>query len=287
LGGAETAIQDVSDTAYWVAALRARESERPDALFRDPFAGMLAGDRGRQIAAKMGGVRYSSWAVAIRTRLIDDYVLECIASGVDTVLNLGAGLDARPYRMDLPTELRWVEVDHPYVVAHKNEVLRAAASRCRLERFGLDLADGGARCALLEEVARVARNVLVLTEGVVPYLVADQVKSLAADLLAHPVFQTWILEYFAPTVSDSLRGGRLRRKMRNAPFQFAPANWSEFFAACGWQMCEIRYLGEMSRRFGRPVPLPWWVSLLRAIRRTESFDQMVGYVLLSPKSTQS
>ena len=46
-------ISNVSDTARWVAVYRARESARPDALFHDPYAELLAGERGRAIAAFM------------------------------------------------------------------------------------------------------------------------------------------------------------------------------------------------------------------------------------------
>jgi O-methyltransferase involved in polyketide biosynthesis len=42
-------IRNISDTARWAAVFRARESDRPDALFRDPFARRLAGQRGEQI----------------------------------------------------------------------------------------------------------------------------------------------------------------------------------------------------------------------------------------------
>jgi O-methyltransferase involved in polyketide biosynthesis len=31
-------IRNISDTARWMAVYRARETERPDAHFRDPFA---------------------------------------------------------------------------------------------------------------------------------------------------------------------------------------------------------------------------------------------------------
>jgi O-methyltransferase involved in polyketide biosynthesis len=47
----------------------------------------------------------------IRTVIIDDRIKLAIGEGVDTILNLGAGLDTRPYRMDLPKTLRWVEFD--------------------------------------------------------------------------------------------------------------------------------------------------------------------------------
>ena len=95
---AESPIEHVSDTALWVAACRALESERPDALFRDPLAARLAGERGREIARSMPNQAATSWSVVVRTCVIDDFLREAIASGVDTILNLGAGLDTRPYQ---------------------------------------------------------------------------------------------------------------------------------------------------------------------------------------------
>ena len=57
----ESPIHSISDTARWVAVYRARESERPDAVFRDPFAQRLAGERGQQIAASMPFAEKNSW----------------------------------------------------------------------------------------------------------------------------------------------------------------------------------------------------------------------------------
>ena len=64
-------IRNVSDTALWVAVYRARETERPDALFRDPFAGRLAGVRGVQIATSMPFADKATWAWVARTVLFD------------------------------------------------------------------------------------------------------------------------------------------------------------------------------------------------------------------------
>src|SRR4051812_32770729 len=106
-------IQHVSDTAIWVAHYRALESERPDALFRDHLAQVLAGTRGREISESFGRTsRYSRWSVIIRTVVIDQLLQKLAGEGVDTVLNLGAGLDTRPYRLALPPALRWIEVDY-------------------------------------------------------------------------------------------------------------------------------------------------------------------------------
>jgi O-methyltransferase involved in polyketide biosynthesis len=37
------------------------------------------------------------------------------------MVNLCAGLDARPYRMTLPSPLQWIEVDLPDLLAYKTE----------------------------------------------------------------------------------------------------------------------------------------------------------------------
>src|SRR5437667_7127565 len=113
---AESLIKGVSDTAFMVAAWRAAESERPDALFRDPFAGRLAGQHGRAIIASLNRSFLRGWQVVIRTVIIDELIQKAVAAGTDSIVNLGAGLDARPYRMELPAGLRWIEVDYPHVI---------------------------------------------------------------------------------------------------------------------------------------------------------------------------
>src|SRR5205807_9545136 len=109
----EPLIRNVSDTALWAAVYRAAETERPDALFRDPYARRLAAERGRQIAESLPAAIRADWAWVGRTYLFDQLIAEQLRQGVDMVVNLAAGLDARPYRMDLPSSLQWIEVDLP------------------------------------------------------------------------------------------------------------------------------------------------------------------------------
>src|ERR1700687_3539352 len=104
-----TLIHNISDTARWAAVYRARESERKDALFRDPFARRLAGERGEQIADALPKGNRNTWSWVMRTWLFDQLIAEQISQGVDLVVNLAAGLDARPYRLALPSSLAWVE----------------------------------------------------------------------------------------------------------------------------------------------------------------------------------
>jgi methyltransferase (TIGR00027 family) len=277
---AETLISDVSDTALWVAAYRDRETARPDALFHDPLAGRLAGEKGRKIAETVGRGNYVAWMIAVRTRIIDAFINELIAEGVDTVVNLGAGLDTRPYRLALPATLDWIEVDYANIIDLKETRLRDEQPRCRLRRVKLDLTDRAARNALFDEISAGANKALVLTEGVVPYLKNTDVAALADDLHARDKFRWWIADYFAPVLLRVVRwGGLARRRLRNAPFQFSAEDTFGFFSQHGWQERETRYLVPESRKFGRAVPSAWLITLLRAFVPRDKRDRFRGYTL--------
>ena len=122
-------MHNVSDTALWVAEYRARETERPDAVFTDPYARRLSGERGRRIVENLPGGKRQMWALVSRTWVIDRFVAEQVRLGVDLVINLGAGLDTRPYRMDLPGTLKWVEVDLPQPLDYKEAILKSDTPR--------------------------------------------------------------------------------------------------------------------------------------------------------------
>lgn len=71
--------------------------------------------------------------------IIDDFVTQAIERGIDAVVNLGAGLDSRPYRFDLPRALAWIEVDYPSIIDLKEERLAADVPSCHVERIKMDL----------------------------------------------------------------------------------------------------------------------------------------------------
>lgn len=96
-------IENVSDTARWVAVYRAMESARPEALFHDPFASGLAGDRGTEIVDGLKRGRSLATPMIVRTVVFDEIILDRVAKGADLVVNLAAGLDVRPWRMRLPS----------------------------------------------------------------------------------------------------------------------------------------------------------------------------------------
>src|SRR3989475_2969204 len=90
-----------------ISMYRAWESERADALFHDPYARRLAGPQGETIVRTMPKARTWAWPMVVRTCLFDELILRAIErDGVGTVLNLAAGLDARPWRLPLSPALR-------------------------------------------------------------------------------------------------------------------------------------------------------------------------------------
>lgn len=277
-------IEHVSDTARWVALYRAMESERPDALFRDPFARRLAGERAERIVASMKHGRRWAWPMVVRTAVMDELIQRAVdRDGVDTVLNLASGLDARPYRMALPSALRWIEVDFPDVIGYKREQLAEARPVCRLEQVGLDLTDLPARRALFADVGRGSKQVLVVSEGLLIYLSPDRVGGLAQDLAVQPSFRWWLIDLASPRLLKMMMKTWGRAVAAgNAPFLFAPPEGTGFFDPHGWREAEFRSTWDEANRLHR-ADVPWfWKVLTRfsSAKRREEGRRMSAIVLL-------
>lgn len=174
-------IRNVSDTALWVTIYRAMESERPDRIFDDPYARRLGGERGEAIVRAMPKGAATAWPMIVRTAVMDEIVLRCVADGAATVLNLAAGLDARPWRLDLPASLRWLHVDMPEMVGYFRERMVGAVPRCEVEFVAADLREADTRRALFAR-ASAHGPVLVISEGLLVYLTPAEVGELARDL---------------------------------------------------------------------------------------------------------
>jgi methyltransferase (TIGR00027 family) len=262
-------IRDVSDTALWMATVRAAEGERPDAVFHDPLAGLLAGERGRRISRSLSRSAMVSWGVVARTCAIDRLVDEALQAGVDTVLNLGAGLDTRPYRMKLPAHLNWIEIDFPVIVEAKQARLIGYRPACSIERVGMDLLDPLARGELLARCAANPKKTLVITEGVISYFSNDEVANLAAELHATAPIAFWIQDFDNAGQRGMPRGWA--KKLKAAPFRFQPGDWFEFFKNKSWETHHVITLYEESKRINRPYPLDFPFGLImRALPREMS-----------------
>ncbi len=250
-----SSVRSISDTARWVAYFRALESRRPDALFRDPFAEVLAGERGFEIANTLPEGNKHDWAWVARTFLFDRFLAREIEAGSDVVLNLAAGLDARPYRLPLPSDLRWIEVDLPEVISYKEDVLANETPRCKLERITLDLSDVQARRRLFEGLDLEAKKVVVASEGLLIYFTAEAVGLLAKDLARGNHFTSWIIDLASPgqlKLMQRTTGKQLSEA--GAPFQFGPLEGSNFFSPFGWEPTDVQGMLKTAAEFNRLPP---------------------------------
>jgi methyltransferase (TIGR00027 family) len=256
----EPLVRNISDTARWAAVYRARETERPEALFRDPYARRLAGERGEQITNSMPFSDRATWAWVMRTYLFDQLITEQIGQGADMVVNLAAGLDARPYRIKLPASLQWIEIDLPEILTYKEEILGGEKPACSVERVRLDLANVGARREIFTQLGRKAKKALIITEGLLTYLAPEEVGALARDLASPPSFARWVLELSSPGLLRMLQknlGPQLSQS--GAAFKFGPKEGPEFFVPYGWKPVEVRSPLKEAARLHR---LSLWMRLL-------------------------
>jgi methyltransferase (TIGR00027 family) len=278
-------IEHISDTARWVAVYRAMETERPDAIFRDPFAARLAGERGNAIVDSMKRGRQMASAMIVRTAVLDEIILERVRNGnADVVLNLAAGLDARPWRLPLPPTLRWIDVDHEGILDHKTELMKDEKPVCRYEAVRLDLADVAKREALFSQINAESSRVLVVSEGLIVYLSSDEVASLARDLHAMPHFQWWTFDLGSPRLLGMMQkmwGKSVNAG--NAPFKFGPAENTKFFEPFGWVEREYHSSFDDAKRLKRQMKMTWLFKLLirlRSKRVRQEFVRFSGVVVL-------
>ncbi|AZZ37354.1 SAM-dependent methyltransferase [Bdellovibrio sp. qaytius] len=276
-------IKHVSDTSFWVAHYRTLESERGDAIFKDPYAKILVGDRASQIdTLKSQTTRWTRFTVVMRTYIIDQMIQELIAKGVTTFINIGAGLDSRPYRMNLGPHIQWIEVDFSHVIDHKVKALKDFTPTCKLESISLDLSNRKLRFELFAELAEKYSNIAVLTEGVLPYLTEEQVSELSEDLLNLKSFKYWIGEYFSEKTYTYLRDPKRMKVLQNAPFQFFPTQWKNFFESRGWRLNQAIYFADVAEKLGRPTPTPKFFKVLAWVmgkKWAEPLKRMSGFLL--------
>ena len=279
------AIENVSDTARWVAVYRAMETKRPDAIFRDPYADRLAGAQGRAIVDEMKQGKALAWPMIVRTAVFDEIILDAVnQKKVDLVVNLAAGLDARPWRLPLPPSLGWVDVDLPGILNYKTETLKAETPKCRYEAVTADLTDAEVRRALFARLGAGATRALIISEGLLVYLQPEQVGALATELHVQPAFREWLIDLASPQLLKRMtRTWGKQVHEGGAPFVFGPAEDTAFFLPYGWREKEYRSLWDEALRLNRTMKgAKFWSFLGRFYPKKvrESFRRFSGLVLL-------
>lgn len=280
------AIENVSDTARWVAMYRAMETARPDAIFRDPFADRLAAQHGREILDEMPKGRAMAWPMIVRTAVFDEIILDAVENQkADLVVNLAAGLDARPWRLPLPPSLRWVDVDLPGILNYKTATLKDETPVCRYEAVTADLRDAEVRRALFSRLGAGSSRALVVSEGLLVYLPPEQAAALATDLHAQPAFKEWLIDLASPQLlKRMIRMWGKKLEGSGAPFLFAPSEGTEFFRPYGWREAKFLSMLEEAQRLHRTMKGAWFWNLIGRFfpaKARENFRRFSGFVLLA------
>jgi methyltransferase (TIGR00027 family) len=282
----------VARTAWLTARLRAEETARPSPLVHDPFAARLVDAAGAptdepedgppapsvaslaefvalmQSDPKTASKVVRAAALAVRSRYFEDAILAGVAEGARTVVLLAAGLDTRVYRLPLPSDLRWVEVDREDTLAFKRRVLADATPHAELVSIGGDLRDP----AVLASVTRSLRAPSVwILEGLLMYLQPHEVAALldtvAAQLTpgSRVVFDVPNLTYLDP--HGPVAAHIAMNAARGSPWTFATDDPAPLVVSRGLA-ADVVHIGHPRAHYGR---LPWPAAEMPAPGQPTSF----------------
>jgi methyltransferase (TIGR00027 family) len=237
----------LGSTAVSVAACRAIESARIDAWFHDELAHYLVTKTGLPALSRA----LVAW-VAVRTRFLDELVTRAVADGVRQVVIVGAGLDSRAYRLDLPRDVTVFEVDHAEVLSRKQQLLDDAEliSTCRRMVVVADLVDDDWLAKLSDTGWDRARATVWIVEGLLVYLTHDE----RTQLLQRLSSASGMGSVLGATLST--RTDDLAHPLWHPPGAVDNVEW---LAQCGWR-ATVQTMADASFEFGRPVAAEFQIS---------------------------
>jgi methyltransferase (TIGR00027 family) len=264
-----------------MAAERARESTRPDHLFVDPFADVLAGPEGRRLMADMAEGMPDNPTIPIRTRYFDELLRSAVhGEGIGQVVLIAAGMDSRAFRLGLRSDAIVFELDKPNLLAVKDERLGAAGAEPTCERriVPVDLRHPW-HDDLVSAGFSDAEPAVFVAEGLLGYLEEQAVHELLATLagLAHPASALGA-DVSGPTPVETPYLSTWLAKLEEAGMtrRFATDEPEQLFASHGWKASAVEY-GDDTANFGRwPWPAVdrhdanWPRNFLVRARRSES-----------------
>ncbi len=252
-------------TSRWVAAARARESTRPDALFTDPLAATLAGEEGWALLDEMEtlgvpGGSTDSPHFAIRTRFFDDALLAAATAGTRQIVALAAGMDARAFRLPWPDGTTVFEVERPDVLRYKDEVLDGVHATPRARRVSVqaDLRDDWTS-ALRRAGHDSMRPTAFLVEGLLAYLPDEAtalgifVKAAAMAAPGSSIALDIVGESFLQSPYTKAHLAAL--ESLGVAWHFGSDEPEALLARAGWRDARAVRFGEEGASFGRwPFP---------------------------------
>ena len=241
--GPEASMTGVGNTARWIAASRAKESELALPLFSDPYARDLSGEAGfelqRHMRVAMGAQGDGpDLYLSIRTKFLDDALLNAVRTRkLHQVVILAAGMDTRAFRIPWPSDVKVFEVDRDEIFDHKEAVLgRAGASpSCDRHVVRADLARPWTGALAAAGFVK-SQPAAFLVEGLLMYLEEQEALPLLAAIGEIAAPGSWIAaDVVNPEVLTSPYMARYMTALREAgsPWKFGIEDPESFFRQHG------------------------------------------------------
>jgi len=212
-------------TAAGIAIVRAVESEKPAAerICFDPYARRFAGVGLYYVMKIFTALGYADWRgpgvwefLAARERYIDDHLEACLSEGLEQLVILGAGYDARAYRFEaLKTGVKVFEVDHPATQAVKLKKVAAifGAPPAHVTYVAIDFNQQTLAGRLFASGYDERLKTLFIWQGVTQYLTPAAVDDTLAFVAGHSGSGSSIIfDYMDPTL---LRGAPRHGEVRS------------------------------------------------------------------------
>ncbi|MER6710987.1 SAM-dependent methyltransferase [Streptomyces sp. NPDC000877] len=261
----------VGQTALFIAWMRQLESERPDALFRDPLAAAMLSALSRDpvladVAEVIKQTHRSAEGFpayfAVRTRFFDDEILAAVRGGIRQVVTLAAGVDGRTVRLDLPAGTRWFEVELPEMTEFKDALVAGSGLPVACERRAVaaDLREDWPS-ALRAAGFHPGQPTVWLVEGLLMYLADAAGEALLAGLteLSAPGSRLMLEHLKAAMLQEEGRPVRERVEEQGAQWLSARDDLEQLLGGHGWQATV--YAGDDPRighgRTVAPLPACW------------------------------
>lgn len=251
-------VPEITTTARWAAAQRARESQRPDSLFRDGLAAPLAGTEGAtslELSEKVNP-RHEETAtyIAIRVKFLDDFAMQHASEGIRQIVLPAAGMDARAFRLPWPEGTSLYELDHRDLMEVKEQILgqENAQPLCRRIALGIDLTQDWKEGLKRAGFCKAEPSIWIL-EGLLYYLPEDAVHQVLKQIseLACPGSGVGADLVSQSTLTSPWLQAALKQMEKNGfPWKFGSDDPEDLFGWYGWT-AEVRQLGEEGANFGR------------------------------------
>jgi O-methyltransferase involved in polyketide biosynthesis len=177
MGTTLPAFTPLEDSLFLTLCCRALDNRSPHPLLGDAMADEIV----RRLDYDHSRLRIDANLIntcALRAKRMDEVAADFVARHPDAVgLDLGAGLDTRAARLDLPSTVDWYDVDFPAVVALRERVVPESANP---HPVGTDVRDEGWLDGL-----PTGRPAVVVADGLMGFLTQEEMASLLDRLVSH------------------------------------------------------------------------------------------------------